>query len=207
MIIRSSFVTNSSSSSFVSVDIDSKEIVDILHEFEEELEEIFEMGGVQFISDTQASIFIDDGYGEHPQEPDDIVHAIAGLFSWNYYEEYGYSREDGEEMDLSEYPEIIQRLVACKDEIMANLKAFKMSCGNQGWQGDDESRYDEGWYEPDALEEVKEAIASEKGISVDEITGEDFCEYVSDKISSEEDICEYDVENKTFIHSRTTELM
>ena len=207
MVIRSSFVTNSSSSSFVSVDIDSKEIVDILHEFEEELDEIFEMGGVQFISDTQASIYVDEAYGEHPQEPDDIVHAIAGLFSWNYYEEYGYSKEDDEEMDMSEYPEIIQRLVACKDEIMANLKAFKMSCGNQGWQGDDESRYDEGWYEPDTLEEVKEAIASEKGISIDEITSEDFCDYVSDKISSEEDICEYDVETKTFTHSRTTELM
>ena len=42
MVVRSSFVTNSSSSSFVCVDVNSKEIVDILHEFEEEVSEIFE---------------------------------------------------------------------------------------------------------------------------------------------------------------------
>ena len=125
MVVRSSFVTNSSSSSFVCVDVNSKEIVDILHEFEEEVSEIFECGGVQFISDTEASIYVDDMSGDHPQTPDDIVHVIAGLFSWNYFEEYGYAQEDGEELDMSEYPEIVQRLVECKDEILDKIKNLK----------------------------------------------------------------------------------
>lgn len=207
MVVRSSFVTNSSSSSFVCVDVNSKEIVDILHEFEEEVSEIFECGGVQFISDTEASIYVDDMSGDHPQTPDDIVHVIAGLFSWNYFEEYGYAQEDGEELDMSEYPEIVQRLVECKDEIMANLKAFKISIGNQGWQGDDDSRYEQDWWTEEALADIKANIAVEKGIEIDEVTNEDFCEYVSDKVSTEEDICEYDPETQEFTCKRTTELM
>lgn len=207
MVVRSSFVTNSSSSSFVCVDINSKEIVDILHEFEAEMEDAFEMGGVNFISDTEVSIFVDEMSADHPQTPEDIVHAIAGLFAWNYYEDYGYAQEDGEELDLSDYPAIIQRLVECKDEIMANLKAFKMSCGSQGWQGDDESRYEESWYTPEHLEEVKAAIADEKGIEIDEVTNDDFCEYVADMTSTEEDICEYNPETKEFTYRRTTELL
>ena len=206
MVVRSSFVTNSSSSSFVCVDVDSQEIVNILQEFEDSLQEILE-GGVQYLNDTKVSIYVNEMSGDQPQKPEDIVHVIAGLFHWNYYEDYCYAQEDGEELDMSDYPEIIQRLVECKDEIMANLKSFKVTNGNQGWQGDDESRYDPDWYEAETLEAIKAEIAAEKGIEIDEITGEDFCEYVSDKVSTEEDICEYNVETKEFTHSRTTELM
>ena len=108
---------------------------------------------------------------------------------------------------MSEYSELVQRLIECKDEIMANLKAFKMSNGGQGWQGDDDSRYNQDWWEADTLESIKVSIAVEKDCEIDEVTDEDFDEYVGDKVSSEEDIYEYNPETKEFTHTRTTELL
>lgn len=204
MVVRNSFVTNSSSSSFVCVDVDSKEIADILREFESELEDVFECcGNLNFESDTKVSMYLDEAYAEEPSSPENIVHSLAGLFDWEYFNDYC----EDEELDMSQYSEIAQRLVACKDEIMVNLKAFKMSVGEQGWQGDSESRYHEDWWEADTLQDIKETIAEMKGIEADEVSNEDFCEYVSDKISSEENICEYNPETKKFIYSRTTELL
>ena len=204
MVVRSSFVTNSSSSSFVCVEVDSKEIADILREFESELEEVFEYcGNLDFESESKVNMYLDEAYADLPSNPKDIVHALAGLFDWRYSNDYC----EDEELDMSKYSDIAQRLVACKDEIMANLKAFKMVSGEQGWQGDSESRYYEDWWEADALQDIKEAIAENKGIEVDEVTNEDFCEYVSDQVSSEENICEYNPETKQFTYSRTTELL
>lgn len=206
MVVRSSFVTNSSSSSFVAIDIESKEIAQILQEFEEQVQEAFEYGNCDISDDGSISIFMDEAYAEKPSKPEEIVHILASLFDYNYYDEYSYACDDGEELDMSQFSEIVQRLVACKDEIMENLKRFKLVCGESGWQGDSECRYDEDWYTPDALEQVKNDIAEELGKSVDEITNEDFCEYVGDKISIEEDIYEYDGETKEITNTRTTEL-
>lgn len=206
MVIRSSFVTNSSSSSFVCIDVDSQEIHDIIQEFEEEIMEIFECGNVDITGDTTVTMFLDEAYVDSPNEPEDILKSICSLFDYNFAEEYDYAQEDGEELDMSQFSEIVQRLMACKDEIMANLKYFKMVNGDSGWQGDSDSRYNEDWYEEDTLAEVKAAIASENNVEVDEITEEMFCDYVGDKISVEEHTVEYDASTKQFIHSRSTQL-
>ena len=206
MVIRSSFVTNSSSSSFVCIDVDSQEIHDIIQEFEEEIMEIFECGNVDITGDTTVTMFLDEAYIDSPNEPEDILKSICGLFDYNFAEEYDYAQEDGEELDMSQFSEIVQRLMACKDEIMANLKYFKMVNGDSGWQGDSDVRYNEDWYEEDTLAEVKAAIASENNVEVDEITEEMFCDYVGDKISVEEHTVEYDASTKKFTHSRSTQL-
>lgn len=205
MVIRSSFVTNSSSSSFVVVDIDSKEIADILREFEEELEDIFEFGGLNFNSDTNVSMFIDEGYADEPQDPEDIVHILAGLFAYGYWDDYCCSEDEDEEFDITQYPEIVQRLVERKDEIMANLKNFRLTNGHSGWQGDDDTRFEEDWYDEETLIDIKETIAEEKGYSsVDEVTDEDFGEYVCDKVNTEECVYEYNGETKESKSYRTT---
>lgn len=206
MVIRSSFVTNSSSSSFVCIDVDSQEIHDIIQEFEEEIMEIFECGNVDITGDTTVTMFLDEAYIDSPNEPEDILKSICSLFDYNFAEEYDYAQEDGEELDMSQFSEIVQRLMACKDEIMANLKYFKMVNGDSGWQGDSDVRYNEDWYEEDTLAEVKAAIASENNVEVDEITEEMFCDYVGDKISVEEHTVEYDASTKKFTHSRSTQL-
>ena len=206
MVIRSSFVTNSSSSSFVALEIDSKEIAAILKEFEEKVQEVFEYGHCEINDDGTISIYMDEAYAETPSEPEDIVPILANLFDWNFYEDYCYAQEDGEEPDMSQFSEIVQRLVAAKDEIMANIKSFKIVNGESGWQGDSECRYDEGWYEEDALEELKEEIAESLGKTVEELTDDDFCEYVGDKVSIEENVFEYDGVTKKVTQYRTTEL-
>ena len=60
MVVRSSFVTNSSSSSFVAIDIESKEIAQILQEFEEQVQEAFEYGNCDISDDGSISIFMDE---------------------------------------------------------------------------------------------------------------------------------------------------
>lgn len=206
MVVRSSFVTNSSSSSFVALEIDSKEIAAILKEFEEQVQEAFECGHCEICEDGTISLYMDEAYTESPSEPEDIVHVLASLFDYNYYDDYCYAKEDGEEPDLSGFSEITQRLVAAKDEIMANIKSFQITNGESGWQGDSECRYDEDWYEKDALEDIKETIADELGKSVEDITDDDFCNYVGDKISIEENVFIYDGATKEVTTYRTTEL-
>lgn len=206
MVIRSSFVTNSSSSSFVALEIESKEIAEILREFEDAVQEAFEFGHCEINDDGSVSIYVDEAYSEIPSGPEDIVTVLASLFDWNFYDDYYYAVEDGEEPDMSQFPDIVQRLVAAKEEIMANIKSFQITNGESGWQGDSECRYNEDWYEPEALEAVKAEIAAEKGCEIDEITEDDFCEYVGDKISIEENIFKYDGETKEVTIRRTTEL-
>lgn len=206
MVIRSSFVTNSSSSSFVCVSINSKEIVDILMEFEDELQEIFEYGNIYMSGDEFVELYLEEGYADEPRSKNDIIPILAGLFDYCCYEEYCYAVEDGKELDVSKFNEVVRRLMSSKDEIMANLKRFKIINGHSGWQGDDDTRFEEDWYEEDTLQEIKEAIAKEKGCSVEDITSDDFCEYVCDKMNTEECVYEYDGETGKETRFRTTEI-
>lgn len=207
MVVRSSFVTNSSSSSFVALEIESEEIAEILREFEDAVQEAFEYGHCEINDDGSISLYADEAYSEIPSSPEDIVTVLASLFDWNFYDDYYYAVEDGEEPDMSQFSEITQRLVAAKDDIMANIKSFQIVNGESGWQGDSDCRYNEDWYEPDALEAVKAEIAAEKDCEIDDITEEDFCEYVGDRTSIEENVFKYDGVTKKVTQYRTTELM
>ena len=206
MVVRSSFVTNSSSSSFVCVSINSREIVDILTEFEDELQDIFEYGNINISSDEFVELYLEEGYSEEPRDKNDIIPILAGLFDYRYYEEYCYALEDGKDVDMSQFNEVVRRLMASKDEIMANLKRFKIINGHSGWQGDDDTRFDEDWYEEDTLRQIKEEICAEKGCEMDDITSEDFCEYVCNKMNTEESVYEYDGKTGKETRFRTTEI-
>ena len=54
-----------------------------------------------------------------------------------------------------------------------------------GWGGDNEMRFYEDSYTDKQLKEMYKTIASQKGISVDDVTPDDFSEYVCDKQSIE----------------------
>jgi hypothetical protein len=207
VVVRSSFVTNSSSSSFVALEIDSKEIAAILKEFEDQVQEAFEYGHCEINDDGSISLFMDEAYSETPSDPGDIVTVLASLFDWNFYDDYCYAQEDGEEPDMSQFSEITQRLVAAKDEIMANIKSFQITNGESGWQGDSDCRYNEDWYEPEALADIQSDIMEKHGYScADDITDEDFCDYVGDKISIEENVFKYNGVTKEVTKYRITEL-
>ena len=229
MVVRSSFVTNSSSSSFVALEIDSKEILEIFREFEDVIKATFSCsngfgneedfdeddcdmdggdlcGNVTINDDGTISIYVDEAYTDLPDKPEDFVPILANLFDEGFYEEYCDSLEYDDQLDMSQYSAITQRLIAVKDEIMANLKNFTVASGESGWGGDSDCRYEESWYEPNHLKDVKAEIAESLGKEVDEITEDEFCKYVGDKISTETDICKYDGETKKMTTIRTTDL-
>lgn len=229
MVVRSSFVTNSSSSSFVALEIDSKEILEIFREFEKTIKAAFGcnddfsddedfdeddcdmdegnlFGNFTINDDGTISIYIDDAYTDLPDKPEDFVPILANLFDYNFYEDYCYAMADGKLPNMEQYSKFTQRLIAAKDEIMANLKSFTVASGESGWGGDSDCRYEEDWYEPTHLEEVKAEIAENLGKEVDDIAEEEFCEYVGDKISTSTIICKYDGETKKITTSRTTDL-
>ena len=91
MVVRSSFVTNSSSSSFVCMNINSNEIADILRELEDELQDIFDCGYFHISDDGDIEMYIDEGYADEPRDKNDIIHILAGLFDYRYYDEYCYA--------------------------------------------------------------------------------------------------------------------
>lgn len=205
--IRSGFVTNSSSSSFVMLEIQSPVVYEILKEFEELLIEKIQddCGFIAFYDDNIIQIHLEETYRYIPENIEEIIDCLAGLLDYNYSNDWEYQYEDDEPLDPSKYPEYIQKLLAQKQEAITSIEFIKAVQGSSGWQGDDESRYDESWYEPDTLETVQSIIMEKHDYNApSQITDEDFSDYVGDKISIEENIFEF--RDGKITKYRTTEL-
>lgn len=86
---------------------------------------------------------------------------------------------------------MLKEIVKNKRKLIEATTYAEFSCSDYGWQGDSESRYDESNYDEDTLNEIYKTIAEEQNKSIDEITYYDFCDYVADKTSIEEDTFRY----------------
>ena len=207
MKIRTDFVTNSSSSSFVVVSAKNNVLAEILEKHREMIEEDYYYN--LMIDDDNIELYCDESYGDVPSDKEHILHSILSLFDSSLY----WDEEDYDEEYLEDHPEddyfnkesdnlLINDLKRNRKEIMDAMDKIRIEAGSQGWQGDDDTRFYEESYTEEGLQEVMETIAEELGCDVSEVTHDDFCEYVADKMSVDETVFEWDKETDkvTYYH-------
>ena len=207
MKIRTDFVTNSSSSSFVVVSAKNNVLAEILEKHREMIEEDYYYN--LMIDDDNIELYCDESYGDVPSDKEHILHSILSLFDSSLY----WDEEDYDEEYLEDHPEddyfnkesdnlLINDLKRNRKEIMEAMDKIRIEAGSQGWQGDDDTRFYEESYTEEGFQELMETIAEELGCDVSEVTNDDFCEYVADKMSVDETVFEWDKETDkvTYYH-------
>lgn len=207
MKIRTDFVTNSSSSSFVVVSAKNNVLAEILEKHREMIGEDYYYN--LMIDDDNIELYCDESYGDVPSDKEHILHSILSLFDSSLY----WDEEDYDEEYLEDHPEddyfnkesdnlLINDLKRNRKEIMNAMDKIRIEAGSQGWQGDDDTRFYEESYTEEGFQELMETIAEELGCDVSEVTNDDFCEYVADKMSVDETVFEWDKETDkvTYYH-------
>ena len=227
MKIRRDFVTNSSSSSFVVCDIDNKVLSKILQKYED----IFKDCELTVIaSDDNVQINVEEGYIDLPDKKEDIMKCVLSLFGCECCCDWceNCEKDDCDECDgfdcknctaecdvdcICDYYDdetlcedkkaMVKEIKENMEEINKNMGDVQITLSESGWQGDSEARYEKENYDEDTLKSIYKTIATEKGCAVKDVTDEDFWEYVSDKVSLEENVFEYNKEKDivTLFHS------
>ncbi len=212
MKVRTDFVTNSSSSSFIAMKFESNTLCEIFERFQKEI-----------VNDKNerhpcAGFDVDDGIVEYREDesgyiedsPENLRDALNLLLQLMYRWgeeplEINRKEADNKKVDLSEYEKedtllrhkMAKEIFVNRKEIMADMQFAEVVTGDVGWGGDDDSRYYEDSYDADTLQEIHEAIAERNNIAIEDITEEDFSDYVGDFMSVSENTFTFKRSEKT----------
>lgn len=224
MKYRSDFVTNSSSSSYLSFTIKSNMLYKIISSFKEEYEKklkkkldtlqdksdyenVYSILNHLILDEKENSISMEENeyYIDEPDNLGDILNILINLIKDNLDCQNLISYDDQDNILCDESSDVIdfrllKELEANFDSIVKDITEAFGECSEVGWGGDDDTRYYKESYDESQLLEIYKDMAKQMGRTVEDVMDDDdaFSEYVGDKTS---------VHKTTFRYNFGAELM
>lgn len=209
MKYRSDFVTNSSSSSYLSFTIKSNMLYKIISSFKEEYvkklkkkldtlqdksdyENVYSILNHLILDEKENSISMEENeyYIDEPDSLGDILNILINLIKDNLDYQNLISYDDQGNILCDESSGVIdfrllKELEANFDSIVKDITEAFGECSEVGWGGDDDTRYYKESYDESQLLEIYKDMAKQMGRTVEDVMGDDdaFSEYVADKTS------------------------
>jgi len=190
MKVRGDFVTNSSSSSFCHLSIKCKPLAEMLENYDRTVRE---RGQGEFLQSMglHADSSREEVWGDwdeydifNEQVPDSLGDVLSVLCRGVVNESHkriGVLGGAGmKELVGIPVAPLVRAIAEHRDEIEEATEEVFWSVSDTGWGGDSEIRFDQGMYDSESLMKIKQIIAEQKDCAVEEVTDDDFFEYVAD---------------------------